>query len=295
MKLSWLKTFVLIADKGSFSLAAKELDLTQPAVSKHIALLEAHLGVKLIDRDQRQVTLTEAGQALLPYARTIIKTLEEAEQAVRNLSASVRGTLNIGASTIPGHYVLPQLIRRFRERYPQVQVNLEIADTEKVWQQVLEHKICLGAVGAPPSSPALEAVPFATDEIVLVLPTPHPLAGKEVIPLELLPQLELVGREKGSGTRQTVEERLRQKGFPPERLRVVAEFSTTEAVLAAVEAGLGGAFVSRWAAESRRHKGNLCICRLEGISFERKLYLVYSRHRTLPHLARLFLNFATNQ
>ncbi|MGO0121665.1 selenium metabolism-associated LysR family transcriptional regulator [Desulfothermobacter acidiphilus] len=293
MKLSWLQTFVLVAEKRSFSIAARELDLTQPAVSKHIAMLEAYLETKLIDRDQRQLVLTEAGEILLPYARSVIQTLNEAEKAVKTHAEQIKGAFDIGASTIPGHYVLPQLIRRFREKYPQVRINLQIADTEKVQQQVLEQKFCLGAVGAPPEFPTLEAVPFATDEIVLVLPVAHPLANREAIAPETLLELDWVRREKGSGTRQTVEEHLRRWGISPEKLHVVAEFNTTEAVLAAVEAGLGGAFVSRGAAESRCQQGKLACVRLEGRALHRELYLIYSRYRTLPHLARLFLQFAT--
>lgn len=292
MNLNWLKTFVTLAETRSFSRTARELNLTQPAVSKHIAALESLFGTKLFDRSRRSVTLTEAGNALLPYAQKILTALVAATEEISSFAATVKGTLIIGASTIPGHYVLPPLIQRFRHQYPEVTVNLQIADTGQIVQRVLAGDLLLGAVGALKPLPALEAIPFAEDEIVLVLPENHPLAQNPTLDPTLLSELEFVWRERESGTRHVVEKELEKAGINPANLKIVAELSTTEAVLAAVEAGMGASFVSRRAAEKRARNGLLTLHRLHGVPLTRKLYLVHLRNRFLPPPVTAFIDFA---
>lgn len=295
MNLNWLKTFTTVAATRSFSRTARELNLTQPAVSKHIAALEAFYGVKLVDRSRRTVTLTEAGSALVPLAQKILSAVTEAAQEMDSFVNSVKGTLAIGASTIPGHYVLPQIIRRFREEYPEVKINLEIADTGKIIERIVAGELPLGAVGAIKTAPLLAAIPFAQDELVLIIPPGHPLANRKTITTAALAGQEFIRRESTSGTRYELEKRLRNAGVDPENLRVVAEFGSTEAVLAAVEAGLGLSFVSRRAAENRAKSGRLVMRRLQGLSLKRTLYLVYPRNRCLSRPVKAFINFVTQK
>jgi len=293
MNLAWFKTFIRIAETRSFSQAAQELNLTQPAVSKHITTLETFYGLKLIDRSRRSVILTEAGAALLPFAQKILSAVAEAAQEMDSFLHNVKGTLTIGASTIPGHYVLPRTIRRFREEYPEVNINLEIADTGKIIRRVMEGGLSLGAVGALKPVPTLEAVPFKEDELVLTLPVGHPLARRKAISTAALTGQEFVWRESESGTRDVTEKRLRSAGINPENLRIVAELGSTEAVLAAVEAGLGLSFVSRRAAENRAKNGRLVMRRVQGLPLKRTLYLIYPRNRPLSRPVKAFINFVT--
>ncbi|MEW6771642.1 MAG: selenium metabolism-associated LysR family transcriptional regulator [Bacillota bacterium] len=295
MNLNWFKTFAKLAETRSFSRTARELNLTQPAVSKHVAGLEGSYGVKLVDRSRRSVALTEAGAALLPVAKKLLAAVSEAAQEMESFLNTVRGTLYIGASTTPGHYVLPQVIHRFREQYPEVNTNLEIADTGKIIRLVAAGELSLGAVGALKSGAELEAVPFVEDELVLVLPAQHPLARRKTVSTTALSEQEFVWRESDSGTRHVVEKRLRSAGIKPENLRIVAELGSTEAVLAAVEAGLGISFTSRRAAESRAKNGQLVLRRLQGLPLKRTLYLVYPRKRLLSRPARAFINFVTQK
>lgn len=295
MNLAWIRTFSAVARTRSFSRTARELNLTQPAVSKHIAGLEALYGVKLIDRSHRSVNLTEAGAALLPLALRILGTVEQANQEMDSFVNNVKGTLMIGASTIPGQYVLPQIIRRFREQYPLVNISLEIADSGKINLQVLENKLFLGAVGALQEVPGLQAVPFAEDELVLVIPTSHPLAKRKFVNLAAVLDQDIIGRERGSGTRLVLETSFKSVGVNPDDLRTVAEMGSTEAVLAAVEVGMGLSFVSKWAAEQRGKNGLLVLRRVKGLNLKRQLYLIYPADRFLPRPVRAFIEFAAHQ
>uniref|UniRef100_A0A7C1JLR2 LysR family transcriptional regulator n=1 Tax=Ammonifex degensii TaxID=42838 RepID=A0A7C1JLR2_9THEO len=291
MNLNWFKTFTTVAVTRSFSATARILNLTQPAVSKHIAGLEAFYGVKLVDRSRRTVTLTEAGATLLPHAERILEAMAEAARELETFLETVRGTLVIGASTIPGHYVLPPLIRRFREQHPEVNIILEVADSGRILRRVLEGDLLLGAVGAFSPVTGIEAIPFAEDEIVLILPLTHPLTRYRKIPVSLLSEYEFVWRERESGTRQVVERALAQAGLNPASLHLAAELGSTEAVLAAVEAGMGPAFVSLRAAEKRSREGLILTRRLEGLPIKRVLYLIHRQNPTLPATVRAFINF----
>lgn len=295
MNLDWFKTFVSIANTRSFSRTARDLSLTQPAVSKHVAGLEGLYGIQLIDRSRRCVTLTEAGLALLPFAQKVLATVEEAAQEIESFGKVVKGILTIGASTVPGEYVLPQIIRRFRKTYPQVNISLEIADTGKIIRRVLEDNLSLGAVGALKSVKGLKAVPFAEDELVLILPPNHPLARRKALGAPALMGKEIVWRESNSGTRQIIEKELRSAGITLNDLRITAEIGSTKAVIAAVEAGMGISFVSRWAAEDRMKSGRLVMRRIQGLSLNRTLYLIYPSNRALPRPVNAFLDFVTQK
>lgn len=291
MNLAYLETLVAVAEEKSFSRAAASLNLTQPAVSKHIAYLEAYYGTTLVNRTSRRVELTQAGAILYRYAREILGTLARARDEIDACAATIRGRLTIGASTIPGHYVLPRLISAFNRAYPEVAIAVEIAATGKVIRMLLDETVHLGAVGALISDPRLNFIPFARDEIVLVIPRNHPLAERESVKIQDVTRERLVWREEQSGTRRVVENALLAAGVRPEELKIAAELGSTEAVLAAVEAGLGVSFISRVAAEARARAGKVKLVRLEEAPFTRHLYLVHPRTRPLTRAAAAFIAF----
>ncbi|MBO8127789.1 MAG: LysR family transcriptional regulator [Peptococcaceae bacterium] len=295
MNLSYLETFITVARLQSFSLAAKALNLTQPAVSKHIALLENHYGIKLIDRSSRRVELTEAGETLLRYAQQVVDTLQAAEAKLHSFAIGVRGKLVIGASTIPGHYVMPGLISTYQRRYPHVKTYLEVSGTGHIVARLLEGAISIGAVGAPVEHPHIASQPFAVDEIVLIAPPQYRLAQKTSLEPSDLVGERIVWREKTSGTRQVVETKLAEAGINPRDLQNAGEFGSTEAVVAAVSAGAGMSFVSRYAAERAARDGRVQIVPLENVSLERPLYLIYPRERLLSPPAQAFLNFVQSR
>lgn len=295
MNLNYLETLVAVAEQKSFSRAAAALNLTQPAVSKHIAYLEAYYGTTLVNRTSRRVELTEAGAVLYRYARHVLEMMARARDEVDASATAVRGRLTIGASTIPGHYVLPRLIGDFNRSYPEVAISVEIAGTGKVIRMLLDDSVHLGAVGALIQDERLNFIPFARDEIVLAVPRHHPLAGCKTVAPQAVAREKLVWREEQSGTRRVVENALLAAGVRPEELHITAELGSTEAILAAVEAGLGISFISRLAAEGRARAGTVSLVRLQGAPFTRHLYLVHLQSRPLTRPAAAFIDFTAGR
>lgn len=198
------------------------------------------------------------------------------------------GKLDLGGSTIPGQYILPHLIADFRKAYPGISVFLKVGDTEDIIARVREGELELGMVGAREEDPELVLEPCCEDEIVLI-GTPKNTPSR--LSLEDLPGLPLIAREPGSGTWRTALKTLEEKGLSPQKLTLVAEMGSTEAVKQAVKAGLGLAFVSRRAVEEELARQEIQIVPLKGLRIRRYFFLVYPSRRTLSPPAQVFLNF----
>jgi len=235
--------FVTVTEKKNFSRAAEALNLSQPAISLQIQALEEYYGTKLFERSNKRVELTQAGEALYPTAVQILELYQAGKQAVSDLVGSVSGRLVIGASLTIGEYVLPRILARFSEQFPQVDVSLRVANTEIVAEQSMAGLIDLGLVEGPMTNNRLRVIPFAEDEMTLIVPPKHRLAIKPVADVKDLASETFILRESGSGTRHAMEEQLRQISVHP---RKIIELGSTGAIKEAVEAGLGISFVSRW-------------------------------------------------
>ncbi|OLN33202.1 selenium metabolism-associated LysR family transcriptional regulator [Desulfosporosinus metallidurans] len=280
MNLIRLQTLVMVARSGSISKAARELNLTQPAVTKHIQSLEEYYGKTLIDRSARETVLTEEGRLLYRYALEALRLMDEAETALSKMSKTVQGSLRIGASSIPGQYILPLALGEFIQNYPEVDIVVEMGDTGQITRLVLENKVDLGLVGNPVKERQLECYPCAEDELVLILPLNHPLAQVEEISAADLCGEKMVWREIGSGTRKTVEGWLAQAGVELGEKRGNLELGSTGAVVAAVEAGLGLSIVSIWAVVRPLTWKTLAVRRLKDLSMKRRLYVIRSTQNT---------------
>lgn len=291
MNLNYLETFVMVAKHKSFSRAAKALSLTQPAVSKHIAMLETHYGTKLVNRTSRRVELTDAGIVLYHFAGRIIAITQRAKEEISSFAEDVKGRLAIGASTIPGHYVLPRMISKFKELYPLVDVSLEVSNTGKIVNRLHEEAIHVGVVGAPVDCVEINCTAFMSDELVLVIPAGHPLSSRKELVADDLVGEKLIVREQDSGTRRVIEEKLTAAGVPLDSIPIAGEFGSTESVLAAVEAGLGISFVSRWAAEKAALSGRVELRTLKDVNMSRNLYLIYPKDRILSRPTHAFISF----
>lgn len=290
MNLNYLETLIAVARHLNFSQAARALNLTQPAVSKHISLLEQHYGVRLVNRTSRRVKLTDAGQVLYDYAVELMDTVHRAYEDVSSFSGKIKGRLRIGASTIPGHYILPFLIGEFTRAFPGVQPSLVISNTGKVTAMLREDAIHIGAVGAPVTDDDIACLPFAQDELVLAVPAGHRFDGRtEIDPSELAGE-RLVSREPQSGTRKVIEKWLTGAGIGPDTFVSAGEFGSTEAVLAAVEAGLGISFVSRWPV-ARAGQGKIRTPGVRGLAIKRGLYLIYARNRVITRPTQAFIDY----
>ncbi|MBC7265756.1 MAG: LysR family transcriptional regulator [Coriobacteriia bacterium] len=277
MNLQQLRTFVAVVEHGSFSEAARALGITQPAVTMQIQSLESELGVTLLDRRYRRVDLTEAGAALLPYARRVLEELEEARSEIETMSGRVTGHLEIAASTTPGQYVLPLQLGSFLKQYPEVSVSLRVYDTAEVVERVEQGDAHIGMTGAEVAGARVLQERLGRDDLVMVCPPEHPLADKHGIIMEDLVEEPFVMREAGSGTRMVAEEEMRRHGVDPQELDVVLELGTNEAVLSAVEGGLGIGVVSTWVADKALKLGTVTQIDVGGFPLRRPLYLVMPR------------------
>lgn len=286
-----MEIFSKVVELRSFSRAAAATYLTQPTVSEHIKALEESLGLKLLDRLGREVVPTRAGELLYGYARRILELQAEAWQALSQFAGCLKGRLILGGSTIPGQYLLPALVGRFKEGHPDVSVTLKIGDTREVVEGVLEGRLELGVVGARIEKGPLEYQPLARDKLALVVPAGHRWAQKGSVFLSELKEEPFVLRESGSGTRQTLEENLRAAGEEIGSLRVVAEMGSTEAIIQSIRAGLGVSVLSRLAVEERLDFGTLAIVAVEGLQLSREFFIVTHRARTLSPICQAFFSF----
>jgi DNA-binding transcriptional LysR family regulator len=287
--LPHLETFCEVAERGSFTAAARHLGVTQAAISQRVHQLEALLRVPLFRRERDGVTVTAAGLRLHGHARRILDLAAEAWADVTGMPRVVAGELLLAASSVPGHYLLPPALAAFRERCPGVQVRVTVSDTEAVLHDLGHGRAHLGLVGGNAPGPHLEFRPVARDELVLVVPRGHPWWRKTTVTAAELTSQPLVQRESGSGSRRCLERAL--EGCRAARGAAAAlELGSTEAIKEAVAAGLGVAVVSRRAVEKEVKAGHLRALRVAGLSLGRDLFVVRNRRRALPAPAQLFLD-----
>lgn len=268
-----MRAFVAVVDSGSFSAASRALGISQPAVTMQIQALEAELGTSLLDRRYRRVDLTEAGRTLLPVAQRVLSSLETVREDIAALEGQVTGHLVIAASTTPGVYVIPRLLGGFIAEHPKVQLTLLVADSTDVVHRVAEGEAGVGFTGAEVKSSRVDYDKVWTDELVVIAAADSSLAGRH-LSLEEFAAAPLVDRERGSGTRQAAEEILARCGVDTTELHVVLELGTGEAVVAAVEGGLGVAVVSRLVAARSLALGEVVELDVEGFPAARPLYAV---------------------
>ncbi len=291
MNLAWLQTFILIVEKKSLTKAARTLHLTQPAVSKQLNSLEKYYGASLLSRTSRCVEITEAGRMVFEYGKQILTIINESLADVRTLEKDLHGSLIIGASTIPGEYILPAALGRFQALHPQVKARLEIADSTEVGQMTLDGKIEAGMIGITLENAALRQEYLFKDELVVIAPAEHPLTEKESITLENFLEEPFVVREAGSGTRMVLENKLKEAGIAPEKLKIKLELGSTEAVVNAVAAGLGISLVSRFAVKNRIDTGEIAVINIVDLPLERGLYFITRRDQVQSPLVEAFYDF----
>jgi DNA-binding transcriptional LysR family regulator len=283
-----LYIFHTVARLGSFSKAAEELEISQPAVSIQVRELEKSLGNSLLHRMRRGLQLTDTGKEVYSYTQRIFALADEMQSAVQDIQGLKSGRLTIGSSTTPGEYILPWAIGRFRQRYPGIEVSLSISNTHTIVQKILSHELDMGMAGAPVSLQGLVSFSYVSDDIVIIEPPAHPLARKRTVTLEALKGQEFIMREQGSATRRTAEQCLAQHGIS---IHVVMELGSNEAVKRAVAAGLGLGMVSKFAVTPDTLAGFLKVLSVEGWRCTRPLTVFYRDDKHLPSAQRAFLRF----
>jgi DNA-binding transcriptional LysR family regulator len=263
-----LRVFRSVARHLNFRIAAEELLLTQSAVTQQIKALESELDVPLFDRGGGRVSLTPAGASLLPFAERLAALAEEAREAVAAAAGDHAGRLALGASQTIGQYLLPKLIAGFLQENPNVQVSVMGGNTQTILEALVEHRVQLCLIEGPAMRRDVQVEPFMEDHMVCVVPSGHEWADEQ-IDLQQLAQASMVTRELGSGSRRIVEQALQQAGVEVKKLRIAMTFDSTEGLLSAVEAGLGIAFVSRWAVRNQLALGTLKVARVRGLNLSR--------------------------
>lgn len=289
MDLRRLEVFAKVAELRSFSRAAEALGLTQPTVSEHVRALEDELGVALLDRLGRGAAPTRAGSLLLGYARRMLALSREARQALDQFQGRLSGELIVGGSTIPGEYLLPALIGRFKILYPDISVCLLIGSSRQVTEWIEDGRAEVGIVGAPPSPKSLVARELQADELVLVVPPAHAWAGKTEVMLAELKAEPLLVRERGSGSREALERALGEVNAALSGFRIVGEIGSTQAIKQAVRAGVGLALVSKRAVEDECRANLLHCLKVKDLRVSRAFYLVTHRDRSRSPLAQAFV------
>jgi len=288
-----LKVFRAVATHLNFSRAAEELLLTQPAVTQQIKALENEFGVALFDRTAGRITLTPAGHALLPYAEKFKALSDEAQSVVANVSGLPGGQLALGASQTISQYLLPNLVAGFLRQNPRIAITATGGNTDAVLDELAHHKTQLALIEGPALRKDIRVEPFMEDYLVLVVPAEHEWANKELEP-EKLTAAPLLMREFGSGSRRVVENALVQAGLQRKDLKIRMEIDSTEGLLSAVEAGLGAAFVSRWAVRNQLTLGTLKLARVRGVTFSRMFSLAYPAGPELTGNTAVFRSFLLN-
>jgi len=291
MDIHVLELFCGIVETGSFSKAAKAAYLTQPTVSGHIKKLEGEAGVRLLDRLGHRATPTKAGDLLYRYAKRILALRQEAQQALDELKGGLKGELMLGASSIPGGYLLPPLIGRFRAQYPDISIVLKVSDSKEIIEAVIDGAYEVGAVGAQFDDGRLEYQKFAEDEMVLVVPPTHPWASRNSVKPNELPTQPFLIRERGSGTRKIMEQALEQHNLSLGTFRIIGEMGSNEAIRQAVKTGGGIAIISRLAVASDIRHHELNAIPVEGLKLTREFYLITHRHRSRSPICNAFLTF----
>ena len=271
LSLRRLRLLLALAENGSVTAAAKAIGVSQPALSQQLRLIERHYGFPLLMRTGRRVVLTQPARVVVDYARRIVRLAGESEDAVRQLLALDAGRLSVAATPTPGAYLLPRLLAAFWARHRGVRLLLEVGSVRRVERMVLGGRADLGVIGEVPDGLEVAVAPFRRDELVAVMAGTHPLAAAARLDGEALAAHPLIVRERGSGTRQTLERALGRAGL---RLNVLFELRASDAFVQAAAAGLGAAVVSALAVDQPALGLRLRVRRVAGLDLTRYLAVV---------------------
>jgi DNA-binding transcriptional LysR family regulator len=269
-----LKVFRMVAEQASFRKASELLNITQPAVSQQVHALESELGTTLFDRSGNRVQLTPAGIRLLRYARRVAALAAEAESELAGMQGEVAGELKLGSSTTVAQFILPQLLARFRQFHPRVKISVISGNTEWAVETLLAGKIMMAVIEGPVSNAEVFRRRILDDRMALMVPGSHAWAQLKSLPLERLPEIPLLMRERGSGSRRVVESALRRAGIRMSQLNIEMELDTTGAIIAGIEAGLGAGIVSLCAVPKELRLGTIRALPLEELDIVRPISLI---------------------
>ena len=288
LNLHQLSTFQVVAKHCSFVRAAEELHFSQPAVSAQIRHLEKSLGIKLFDQIGRKTHLTQAGEELYLYSQKIFSVIDETLEVMEALRSPHYGRLSVGADTTVGSYVIPGLLGKFRQIYPQVEILLQVLNRLALVDAILNNRVEMAIMGSVPDDAPVEIEPLAYNPLVLVAAPTHRLAGLKNVPMEELGREHFLLRESGSGTRAALETALAEAGIP---LQVSMQVGNNSAIKQGVAAGLGIALISRVAIDMELETSRPVILDVEGFPIVRQWRIVHIKGKYLSATAKAFKSF----
>lgn len=291
MDINQLEVLVAVAQEKSFSRAAERLHRTQPAISQAIRRLETEIGEPLFDRSSKDGTMTAPGRILFELAQQMLNLRHGAHAAIRELKGLHRGKLSLSANEYTVMYLMP-LLPVFRARHPHIKIDVKRSLASRISSEILARETEIGVMSFKPNDPSITAVPVLTDELALIVPTSHPLAGKKIVSVRELGAESFVAHNVPSPYRERVVRTFEKYRTP---LNISMELPTLEAIKRFVEAGMGVALVPRLTAQVEIARGQVAALVVREMKLERKLYLVYRKGATLSHAARAFLRVAREQ
>jgi DNA-binding transcriptional LysR family regulator len=289
-----LQVFYTVAKQLSFTKAADILYMTQPAVTFQVKQLEEHFNTRLFERSHGRISLTPTGELVLGYADRILALTGEMEARVGELTGQVTGPLMIGASTTIAEYQLPRILGEFKNRFPQVQARLTVANSETIAAKVADHSLDVGLIEAPSHNPNLNTVACCEDELVMICTPTHSLANRNSVNAKDIAEQPYVSREHGSGTREVIDEFFRDNGVNPDDLHIEMELGSREAIKGAVEAGLGIAIMSASTVVKEIQLGTLVAIPLSPL-LTRQLSMVYAPEKFRSKLLDAFITFVESK
>ena len=292
MNLKQLEAFVQVAEGKSFAKAAKELFLTQPTISAHIASLERELNARLFVRNTKEVSLSEDGKDLYRYAKQIIDLQKQIEERFETEEEGSRHCITIAASTIPAQYLLPRVLKRFNEKYPDEQIKIMESDSSKVVSQIVDHIVDVGFTGTVLEKKHCRYLPFYKDKLAVITPNTERyrrLKEESSNGIDWILEEHLIMREEGSGTRKEAEEQLKAAGIPAEKLDVIASIGNQETIKKSVRQGMGITILSELAAVDEEADGELLTFPIPGADAGRDINLVYNKNYQLSRSAERFI------
>jgi len=286
-----LKAFCLLVEMRSFSKAGEAILITQSAMSHLIKHLEDEIGVKLLNRSGRKVIPTPAGWVFYKQAKKILEAYKTLGDDINRLIKEIKGPLNLGASTIVAKYLLPQVIYDFSKRFPEVQIDLTVSNTEAIIKELQQGNIDLGIVEGNIKNKGITLEEIADDEIVLIVSDENPLAKKEHITQQDFLSQPFIMPKAGSGLREFIENFFQTSKIEPKDMKISITLGDPELIVQMVQSGLGISFVSKWTVFKPIKEGTIRVLKLPGKSLYRKFYLVSLYKEPSTMVAKTFRKF----
>lgn len=290
MTIRHLKIFVTVCEQGGITKAGQKLFMAQPTVSSAVSELEKHYGVKLFDRLSKRLYLTDAGERLLPYAQHIILMFDEMEAEAQDLNES--GTLRIGSSVTIGNCLIPRLLKSFAANRPNVDIKMQVNNSERVEHAILNNQIDLGLIEGMTHNSQLTSEAFWDDELVLLFAPGHPWEAQTSVTPEQLRGAPFLMRERGSGGREILESALLMHGID---IEPIWESISTQAIIQGAARGLGVAVLPFLLAESYLERGLLVMRPIEGISLRRKFFIIHHKNKYITDIMHEFINLCYSE